>query len=154
MTDAGESEVMEGRGLSTTTLGLLEPDFWPSGLATAIAKEPPVAAREAGTAAFNSVALTYVVVRLVPFQEATLPETKPLPLICRVKAAEPAAMLAGPTEVITGGADAVVLGGVGFPGEFGVVPATDPPPQPITALARYPVKIRRNSRPGSTRRTR
>src|SRR5580658_7537221 len=46
MTDAGESEVMEGRGLSTTTLGLLEPDFWPSGLATAIAKEPPVAARE------------------------------------------------------------------------------------------------------------
>jgi hypothetical protein len=154
VTDGGESEVIEGTGLSTTTLGLLEPEVCPSGLATEIAKEPPIAAREAGTTAFSSVALTYVVARLVAFQEAALPETKPLPLICRAKAAEPAGMVAGATEVIAGGADAGVPGGFGVLGGFGVVPATVPPPQPMTTPATYAVKTRRNSHPGSPRRSR
>jgi hypothetical protein len=145
VTDAGESEVMEGTGLSTTTLGWLEPELWPSGLATAIAKEPPIAAREAGTPAFSSVALTYVVVKLVPFHEAVLPETKPLPLIWRVKAAEPAGIVAGATEVIAGG--------VGLLGGFGVVPVPDPPPQPETTLAKDALNISGNNHPGSTLRS-
>jgi hypothetical protein len=145
--------VIEGKGLTTTTLGLLEPDVSPSGLATVIAKEPPVAAREAGTAAFSSVALIYVVVRLVPFQETALPETKPLPLICSVKAAEPAGTVAGATEVTAGEAKAGVLGELGLPGGFGVVPATDPPPHPRTTPATKAVKIRRDSQPGGTRRS-
>jgi hypothetical protein len=91
-------------------------------------KLPPLAARAAGTAAFNTVALTKVVVSAVLFHQITLPFTNPLPLICRLNALEPAGTLVGEIVVITGGAAAGVEGVLGEAGL--VVPASVPPPQP------------------------
>jgi len=48
------------------------------------------------------VALTNVVVRLLPFQLTTEPETNPVPLTVRVNAAPPAVALAGDSELIVG----------------------------------------------------
>jgi hypothetical protein len=72
------------------------------------------------------------VVRLVPFHEATLPLTKPLPVICIANAAVPAGTLAGDTEVMAGGA--VAAGGFGLVlgGAEVLEPAGVPPPQPET----------------------
>jgi hypothetical protein len=88
------------------------------------------------------------VVRLVPFHEATLPLTKPLPLICIVNAAVPAGTLAGDTEVMAGGAAAaggfgLVLGGAGEP-------ASVPPPQPETMW----MQKKRERRPADDRNVR
>jgi hypothetical protein len=126
---AGEREVTAGRELSMTTWLLEEPEFCPSGFATVMVKLPPLAASTAVTAAFNVVALMKVVTNGVPFQDTTLPLTKPLPLICRLNAAELAGTVAGETPAIAGGDAAGVEGVLGDAGL--VVPAGDPPPQPM-----------------------
>ena len=112
-----------------TTLPLEEPEFCPSGFATVMVKLPPPAASTAVTAAFSAVALMKVVANGVPFQDTTLPLTKPVPLICRLKAPELAGTVAGETPATAGGAAAVVEGLLGDPGL--VVPADIPPPQPM-----------------------
>src|SRR5262245_66075782 len=61
---------------------------------------PPISV--ARIAAVTCVALTKVVVRGAPFQFATEPETKLLPLTVRVKAAPPAVALLGAKVVSTG----------------------------------------------------
>ena len=93
-----------------TTLPLEEPEFCPSGFATVMVKLPPPAASTAVTAAFSAVALMKVVANGVPFQDTTLPLTKPVPLICRLKAPELAGTVAGETPATAGGAAAVVEG--------------------------------------------
>ena len=66
---------------------------------------------------------------MVPFQDAALPETNPLPLICSVNAAEPADTVRGATDVTTGTAE--------IPVELpAAVPPEDPPPQPSKRTAR------------------
>ena len=69
-------------------------------------------------AACNCVALTNVVVRLVPFQFTTDPLMNPVPFTVRVKAAVPAVAVDGDSEVIVG----TGLGAAMVNGEFAEVP--------------------------------
>jgi len=100
------------------------PDVPPPGvgLNTVTCAVPALPISAAVIAAWSCVALTNVVVRLVPFQFTTeLPLTKPVPFTVKVKAAPPAVALVGASVVIVG---------AGFPG-----PVTTPPvPRSVTVL--------------------
>jgi hypothetical protein len=61
---------------------------------------PELAIRLAATVAVNCVALTYVVVRGVPFHCTIDPVTKPIPFTVRVKAGPPAVAVVGLRLVI------------------------------------------------------
>ena len=103
-TICGEIEVSTGLGLVTVKgVGALVP---PPGAGfctvTAVAAElPPMA--EAGSVAFNSVALTHKVASAAPLHSTVEEGTKPVPVRSSVCAADPATTLAGSTVAITGG---------------------------------------------------
>ena len=102
-TICGEIEVSTGVGLLTIKgLGALVP---PPGAGfctvTAVEKLPPIA--EAGSVAFNSVALTHRVASAAPFHSTVEEGTKPVPVKSNVCVADPATTLAGSTDAITGG---------------------------------------------------
>ena len=69
---------------------------------TVILPLPTAARSAAGSVACSSVALTYVVVRLLPFHSAVEDCTKPVPLIVTVVAAAPTSIVDGESEVIDG----------------------------------------------------
>jgi len=80
------------------------PDVPPpgAGLVTVTCPVPAAAMSAAVIAAVNCVALTYVVVRLDPFQFTTEPLMNPVPATVSVKAAVPAVALAGDSVLIVG----------------------------------------------------
>jgi hypothetical protein len=103
-TICGEIEVSTGLGLVTVNgVGALVP---PPGAGfctvTAVAAELPAMA-EAGSVAFNSVALTHKVASAAPLHSTVEEGTKPVPVRSSVCAADPATTLAGSTVAITGG---------------------------------------------------
>jgi len=114
---AGASNVIVGAGLfARLMVNARFPDVPPPGvgLNTVTCAVPAAMISAAVIAAFSCVALTNVVVRLVPFQFTTeLPLTNPLPFTVKVKAAPPGVALVGASVVIVG---------AGFPG-----PVTTPP---------------------------
>jgi len=83
-------------------LKVMEFDVPATGLNTVTSAVPAVAMLAALMAACNSVLLTKVVTRSLPFQRTTEEETKPLPLTVRVKAGSPARALEGAKEVMVG----------------------------------------------------
>ncbi len=94
------------------------------GLVTVTCAVPAVERFAAGTDAVTLVLLPKVVVRAVPAQFTTVPETKFEPVTVRVKAAPPAVPLVGESEVTLGSGFPFPLppGGGGVP----------PPPQPLS----------------------
>jgi len=80
------------------------PDVPPpgAGLVTVTCPVPTVAMSAAVIAAVNCVALTYVVVRLDPFQFTTDPLMNPVPVTVSVNAPVPAVALVGDSMLIVG----------------------------------------------------
>ena len=74
----------------------------PAGFCTITWAIPATAISDAAMAACSCVPLTFVVVRLVPFQYTTEPLTNPFPFTVRVKAPVPAVADEGASEVIEG----------------------------------------------------
>jgi hypothetical protein len=102
-TICGDIEVRTGVGLVTLngSAALVPPPG--AGFCTVTALAELLASAEAGSVAFNSVALTHNVANAEPFQ-ATLDEgTKPVPVRSSVCVPDPATTLAGLTAAITGG---------------------------------------------------
>ena len=86
-----------------------------AGLNTVTCAVPAVTTSPAGMAAVTRVALTKVVGRSVPFQRTVEPATKFEPLTLRLKAALPAAVLAGVSEANAGTGLFAGGGGGGVP---------------------------------------
>lgn len=97
---AGEMLVIVGTG--NVMVKVTELDPCPDGLARLICADPGCAIAEAGTVAVTCVALPKVVLKGVPFNDTTAPETKPVPFTVRINAALPAFTVAGEMLVITG----------------------------------------------------
>ena len=139
----GDSEVITGAGLFATVMVSVSAFDVPppgAGLVTVIDAEPAFAISVAGIEAFTCVALTNVVVCGAPLKLTTELAIKPVPFTVSENAAEPAAMLAGASEVIVGAglfaalivkftAAEVPPPGAGLVTVTGVVPAV------VTALA-------------------
>jgi hypothetical protein len=88
-----KARVGEATGISKgTALEVPPPGV---GLATLTRAVPGVATSEAGMAAVICVAVRYVVGRGFPFHSITEAAAKPVPLMVRVKAAEPGKANAG-----------------------------------------------------------
>jgi len=101
---AGDSPIIAGTGFVPLTVKVVLPDVPPlgAGFVTVTCPVPAVAMSAAVIAAVNCVALTYVVVRLDPFQFTTEPLMNPVPATVSVKAAVPAVALAGDSVLIVG----------------------------------------------------
>ena len=99
---AGESEVIVGTGLFTlnTVFPLVPPPG--AGLLTETFNVRAVAICAAVTETVSCVALTKIVVPAVPLRFTTEEETKFVPFTVSVKAAPPASVLAGESDVIVG----------------------------------------------------
>jgi len=103
--DEGNSEVIEGVDcLGSLMVKPALPEVPPpgAGLNTVTWAVPADAISPAAIPACSCVPLTYVVVRLDPFQFTTDPLINPLPFTVRVKAAVPAVAETGDREVIDG----------------------------------------------------
>ena len=101
---AGDSELIVGIGLAALIVKTAFPEVPPPGvgLNTVTCAVPAVAMSAAVMAAFICVALTKVVVRLLPFQFTTVLEMNPVPFTVRVNAAPPAVAFAGDSELTVG----------------------------------------------------
>ena len=110
------------------------PDVPPPGvgLVTVTCPVPTVAMSAAVIAAFNCVALTYVVVRLDPFQFTTDPLMNPFPFTIKVNAPVPAVALVGDSVLIAGAAPVALIVNVPVtvvpPPGAGLVTVTDAVP--------------------------
>jgi hypothetical protein len=103
--EAGEIPVTVGTGrLAEVMLNACGLDVPPpgAGLNTATCAVPDVAMSVVGIEARNCVADSTVVVRFAPFQRATDPATKFVPLTVSVKAELPATVEAGASPVVVG----------------------------------------------------
>jgi hypothetical protein len=100
----GDSVLIVGSGFAALMVNAAVPDVPPpgAGLVTVTCPVPAAAMSAAVIAAVNCVALTYVVVRLDPFQFTTEPLMNPVPATVSVKAAVPAVALAGDSVLIVG----------------------------------------------------
>ena len=98
----GERELSPGTGLSRLNGRDEEVPPPGAGLNTVTCAVPAVVMSAARMAAVSWVALTNVVVRSVPFQRTTDPETKFVPVTVRVNAAPPAGPLLGDNCVSVG----------------------------------------------------
>ena len=127
ITFVGESEFKRGTRLLMVKLAVFDAPPPGVGFVTCIGAVPAVAMSVAGTEAVSCVELTNVVVRLLPFQLTTDPDTKLEPLTVRVKADPPAVALVG---------EIVLMAGVGFGGGGGGL--EEPPPQPTQLAMRIP----------------
>src|SRR5262245_55415112 len=89
-----------------------------AGLTTVTLAVPADATSVAGIVAVNCVALTKIVVRVLPFHRTLEPLTKPVPLTVNVKPALPAMVAFGEIDVIAGAGLLIV----------NVAAGDDPPP--------------------------
>src|ERR1019366_6812846 len=83
-----------------------------AGLVTVTGNVPPIAISVARIAASTCVALTNVVVRVLPLKFTTAPVTKLVPFTVNVNAPPPVVALNGENEPITG--TGLSLGGIGM----------------------------------------
>src|SRR5882724_458453 len=98
----GEIDVSVGAGLLIVNVCALEVPPPGVGLNTVTDAVPPVAISAAVICAWSCVALTYVVVRLLPFQRTTDVIAKFVPVAVSVNAAPPAEALVGEIELSVG----------------------------------------------------
>jgi hypothetical protein len=113
---------------AATIVNVAALDVTPPGFTTVTVDAPAEAICAAGTDAVTCVALTYVVVKDVPFHWTVEPDTKPEPFTVSVKAAPPAVAVLGLRLVIAGPALIV-----------NVAPADVTPPL-VTAMVAVPAE--------------
>ena len=124
----GEREASVGAGACVFVVKVRALDTAPSGFSTVTEAVPAAAMSVAGIAAVSWVALTKVVVRLVPFQRTVAPLTKLLPFTVSVKPPPPAVALLGERELNVGAGAACTVSVTIF--------ATDGTPLPLRMKSR------------------